>query len=366
MLLLVAGCTTAEGQLFIPLTNDTRDDSMRQDASTVDSLGCVVWEDSIATGESIDLGGVTALGSDVFLIAVIDDEVRLVHAQPSQGTALLSDVIGDSASVGTAALAASASGDALDIAFQNHALAGSWRIYLSALGVENPTVAWEQVVVASQGGSENIGPQLAAAGADRVVAFRQDRSVAVSRIDGTDEVSSAVLDARLPHPTILQVVATNAGALVLSSRNRVEVEYFDELGAHIVGEVLDATVGSSSTTANGVAIAHATGDTITLSTRLIDGTPQSDTALASVDGDVKELKLSGLVSPLALVWLQTNEGSELTLEYAQIESQQMTQRASRPAPSANSLRSITTPSGTSAFFVSSSDRDELRVVTFCP
>ncbi len=183
----------------------------------------------IADGPGIVLGGVT------------DDATRgVAYRDAAQAFVVQLDETGTStgAPVGVGSLMWSgtpriASGDnEVWLAVQNHAFAGTWRVYLGEMPWAGP-MEWGQFDATSD--PSRFGcfePQVARGHGELGVAHRCDSSIVFSRFDlNGQQLRVERVDGPSEPPVIQRLRPSTDGWLVLSRRNTLELERFSSDGA---------------------------------------------------------------------------------------------------------------------------------------
>jgi len=149
----------------------------------------------------------------------------------------------------------------------------------------------------------------ASLGADVYVAYRRDRALALSAIFAGGPPSVTVLDSRSPHPTIVRVVASSLGVVVLSLRDGPELEYFDPAGLHLVGEPIGSPLADIAPGGPGLIQVSLADGALVRTEKQLDASSVSSAQIAGFDQPVVALRLVRFASTLGLVTLSTAAGS---------------------------------------------------------
>ncbi len=297
-------CTTAEGALF----RNSSSSASGAGGSAPEPARCSSWQASLAATAEIRLGGSEVWGERVVVVGVMEGEARLLQMDFETRQLLNLGALGDDSSIGEADLLA-LDATALHVTFQNHSLAGMWRIYRAVIALDGFGVALASALPVSEGGAESVGPMAASLGADVYVAYRRDRALALSATLAGGPPSVTVLDSRAPHPTIVRVVASPLGVVVLSLRDGPELEYFDPAGLHVVGEPIGAALADIAPGGPGLIQVSLADGALVRTEKQLDASSVSSAQIAGFDQPIVALRLVRLASTLGLVTLSTAPGS---------------------------------------------------------
>lgn len=248
---------------------------------------------------------------DPMVVAQIQDDARLYRVSLSQTHPVVSpSVVGRS---GYTYGVVPVGGDGpLWMVFQNHSLAGQWRIY-GALWNESTGLDATLVTVSSDG-TENVGPKAARLGARLGIAFRQDSHVAFAVIEGAAVVSRHVGEDVSPHPVILRVLTRPEGFVVVYKRTTAALAYYDPVGKAAGGVPLPGAVADVTTVGGSLVAITAEPSGLQRITFDAGGAPVPKPL--NVDAaNVKVLRVATQSNHVALAFLENEGGDAAQLRF---------------------------------------------------
>ena len=109
------------------------------------------------------------------------------------------------------------------VAFQNHFVAGQWRVYVARFDSPADSLDWAQSTVASDTGAESFRPKIATLGGRLGVAYWYRRSVAAAVVDTDGLVlTQTILPEGRENPLVRSILPVGDGFLVYATRWRTE------------------------------------------------------------------------------------------------------------------------------------------------
>lgn len=284
--LILIACTSSDGEVF------------RSPAGSP-GLPCV-QAPFVVQQTAAAAFAVTAASDGALVVAQVGEDARLFRVrQPSNKPTVSAFVVGRSGY--TYSVAPSEGAGPLWMVFQNHSLAGQWRVYAAAWN--ETTGLNEMLTTLSNDGAENIGPKAAWLGSRLGVAFRQDAQLTFVVTDGTSIVGRDLGADLSPPPVITRVLTRPQGFIVAYKRTNAALAYFDTEGKPSGGVELPSP--TSDVTLVGAALVAISANASSLDRVTLDSNGVAAVTPLNVEANANVLRVATQSNHVAVAYLES-------------------------------------------------------------